>query len=117
MHELPVTTSICHIAVEEAQRIGAKKICRIIICQGEYTDYVPDIIQEYFNLVSEGTLAEGAELEIRKIPAVIHCGDCGKNSRGAHFRMRCPLCGSRNTELKSGKEFYIESMEVEEDGD
>lgn len=117
MHELPVTTSICNIAVEEAQRIGAAKICRITICQGEYTDYVPEIVQEYFNLVSGGTLAEGAQLEIKKIPALIHCRDCGMDSRGEHFRMRCPLCGSRNTELKSGKEFYIESMEVEEDGD
>lgn len=117
VHEFPVTQSICRIATEEARRIGARKVTRIFIAQGDYTDYVPEIIQEYFNIVSEGTLAEGAQLHIRKIPAVLHCRDCGMDSVVEHYRMRCPLCLSRETELKSGKEFYIESMEVEEDGD
>lgn len=117
MHEFPVTQSICRIAVEEAKRIGAQRITRIMIAQGDYTDYVPDIIQEYFNIVSEGTLAEGAQLEIRKIPAVLHCEECGMDSVVEHFRMRCPLCLSGKTKLLSGKEFYIDSMEVEEDGD
>lgn len=117
MHEFPVTQSICRIAVEEAKRIGAVKITRIMIAQGDYTDYVPEIIQEYFNLVSENTLAQGAKLEIHKIPALLHCEDCGMDSIVEHFRMRCPLCLSGKTTLKSGKEFYIESMEVEEDGD
>lgn len=117
MHEFPVTQSICRIAVDEAKRIGALRVTKIMIAQGSYTDYVPEIIQEYFNIVSEGTLAEGAELVIRKIPAVLHCRDCGMDSVVEHYRMRCPLCLSGETELKSGKEFYIEGMEVEEDGD
>jgi hydrogenase nickel incorporation protein HypA/HybF len=115
MHELPITQSICNLAVQEAQRVGAQRVCTIHIKMGEYTDYVPVIIQEYFNVVSEGTLAEGAQLEITRIPAVIRCKDCGGESRMQQFRLRCPQCGSRNTELITGKEFYIDSMEVETD--
>lgn len=116
MHELPVTQSICRIAIQEAGRIGAKKVCQIHIKLGEYTDYVPEIIQEYFNLVSEGTIAERAELIIERVPAVLYCRDCRKESKGEHYRMRCPFCNGHNVELRSGREFYIDSMEVE-DGD
>lgn len=116
MHELPVTQSICDIAVQEARRAGAQKVTEIRIKQGEYTGYVPEIVQIYFDLVSEGTIAEGAKLVIEPVPAVLFCRECGVESPGEHFRMRCPLCNSRNVELKSGREFYIDSLEVE-DGD
>lgn len=31
-----------------------------------------------------------------------------------HFRMICPFCGDRRVKVISGKEFYIESMEIED---
>lgn len=117
MHELPVTQSICDIAVREAERIHAKKVCSITIKMGDYSDYVPEIVQEYFNLVSEGTLAEGAQIQVERVPATLYCRDCGVTSPVEHFRMRCPLCGGGRTELKTGREFYVDRMEVEEDGD
>lgn len=118
MHELPVTQSICNIAVKEAERVGASNVTAIRIKMGEYMDYVPVIIQEYFNVVSEGTPAEGAVLEIERIPAVLRCKDCHQERRMEQHRMKCPCCGSRAVELITGKEFYIDSMEVEtEDGD
>lgn len=118
VHELPVTQSICNIAVQEAERAGASGVSAIRIKMGAYVDYVPAIIQEYFNVVSEGTLAEGAVLEIERVPAVLRCGDCHGESPMERRRMRCPRCGSRRVELVTGKEFYIDSMEVEaEDGD
>lgn len=116
MHELPVTQSICNIAVNEAKRLGAKRVYSISIKMGDYCDYVPEIIQEYFNIVSEGTLAEHAEIKVERVPATLYCKDCGVENRVEHFRMRCPLCSGRNVELKTGKEFYVSSMEVE-DGD
>lgn len=115
MHELPVTQSICNIAVREGKRIGAAKICSISIKMGDYCDYVPEIIQEYFNMVSEGTIAEQAKLEVERVPATLYCADCGITSPVEHYKMRCPLCNGRNVELKTGKEFYISSMEIEDE--
>lgn len=117
MHELPVTQSICDIAVKEAERIHAKKVCSITIKMGDYSDYVPEIIQEYFNLVSEGTVAEGAQIQVERVGATLYCEDCGIISPVSHFRMRCPLCGGSHTVLKTGREFYVDRMEVEENGD
>ncbi len=118
MHELPITQSICSLAVREAERVGATQVYALRIKMGEYPAYVPVLIQEYFNVVSEGTLAEGAVLEIETVPATLRCHTCGAERRMEKFRMKCPVCGSREVELLTGREFYIDSMEVEtDDGD
>ena len=117
MHELPITQQILSIALSEAEKINAQKITAINIVQGDYTDYVPEIVGQYLEIISEGTIAEGAVLNIEHIPAQLRCEDCGRESTVEHFRMRCPICNSINTKLIKGKEFYINSMEVEEDGD
>ncbi len=114
MHELPITQRVCDLAVSEAERAGAAKVCRIFLKIGEYTDFVPDIIELYFELVSEGTVAEGAELSFETVPAVLWCPECQAERRGEKLRLRCPVCGSRRVELRSGREFYIDRMEIED---
>lgn len=56
-------------------------------------------------------MAEGAKLVTRVIPAAIECPDCGYSgqARGAE----CPGCGGRSFRLTQGREFYIDSIEVE----
>lgn len=116
MHELAVTQGILDIAVAEAEKVGNRKVINIKIKLGAFTGLVPSCIQEYYNLISEDTVAEGAELIFEKIPAVIHCETCGTDSTLYHFRLRCSKCNGNKVKIVSGKEFYIDSMEVE-DGD
>lgn len=116
MHELAVTQGILDIAVAEAEKAGNRKVINIKIKLGVFTGLVPQCIQEYYDLISEDTVAEGAELIFEKIPAVIHCESCGADSTIDRFRLRCPVCNENRVRIVSGKEFYIDSMEVE-DGD
>lgn len=113
MHELSVTESILKIAEEEAEKNKASKIINIKIKVGELSGVMPQLIQEYFNLVATGTKAEGAELIIDRIQATLKCKDCNNVSRIDRMKMKCPVCSSINTEVLTGKEFYIDSMEVE----
>ena len=113
MHELPITKSICDMAVREGERLGAVRIHAISIKRGEYTDYVPEVIDQYFEMLADGTIAEGARLTFSTIPAVVSCRACGREEHISDFRLRCPICGSSDVELVSGKEFYIENMEIE----
>lgn len=114
MHELPITQSILDIALKEAKRVNAKKVYEIKIKMGECCDYVPEILQEYFNLLSEDTIAYEAKITVEKIKATLLCKDCNEIFNVEKFRMRCPKCNGRNTELKSGKEFYIDSLDIED---
>ncbi len=118
MHELAVTQGILDIALKEAEKVGNRRVINIKIKIGALTGMVPQCIQEYYNMISEDTVAANALLIFDKVPAVLHCDDCGKDSTISHYRLRCPVCNCNNVKLIAGREFYIESMEVEdEDGD
>lgn len=113
MHELAITQSILDIAEKAAGEHGAKRVQSVRIMLGEYSGVVPQCIQYYFDVISKGTLAEGAVLDIRRLPVVIRCNSCGKESQIDRRHIRCPLCGGTDLKLIQGREFYIESMEVE----
>lgn len=112
MHEMAVTQGILDIAVGEAKKAGNRKVTDIYIKMGVFSGMVPDCIQEYYDLLSEDTPAFGAKLHFEKIPAAISCRDCGKETQIERFRLRCPECGSSNVKLISGRELYVDSLEV-----
>lgn len=114
MHELAITKGILNFALEEAAKRGAARVTALTISVGALSGIVPECIETYFELVAEGTLAEGATLTFHRIPAQVRCTDCKAESELPDFRLRCPACTSRKVELLSGREAYIESMEIEE---
>ncbi len=114
MHELSITQSILNIALSSAENAGAKKINGIKIKLGEMSGCVPQYIQEYFDIVSEGTIAHNAKLEFTSVPAMAKCLDCGKETRLIRFRFRCEHCKSQKIKIISGREFLVESIDIED---
>ena len=114
MHELSVTQGILNFAIEEAQKREAKKITSLTVSLGSLSGIIAESVEIYFPLVTEGTIAEGAKLIFHRVPAGVRCLECGKTSELPDFRLRCPACTSRKVELLTGREAYIESMEIEE---
>ena len=113
MHELAITQSILDISQKMADQHGAKRVKAVRIMLGEYSGVVPQCIQDYFDVISKDTVAEGAFLDIRRLPVVIRCNACQKESTIDRLHVACPLCGSTDLKLIQGREFYIESLEVE----
>jgi hydrogenase nickel incorporation protein HypA/HybF len=113
MHEAALTQSILNIALTEAARHQATKVLEIRIKAGALAGVLPALVQEYFNIVSAGTAAEQARLSIEKIAAGIACLDCGSQSEAEGYIFACPTCGSSNIRLLKGREFYVDSLEVE----
>lgn len=113
MHELAITESILKIAVNEAEKHNALKVLKIRIKVGELSGVVPNLIQEYFNIVSRDTIASSAELVIDRVPITIKCMDCQREFKLDKFRLRCPECDGINIKILTGREFYVDSLEVE----
>jgi hydrogenase nickel incorporation protein HypA/HybF len=113
MHEYAVTKGLIAIAVEEARKAGASRIILIRLVIGDLSTIIDESVQMYFDMLSEGTVAHGAKLDFRRVCAKFCCRDCSIEFEKPKSGFDCPKCGKMGTLTDSGKEFYIESMEIE----
>jgi hydrogenase nickel incorporation protein HypA/HybF len=113
MHEASVAQAILDIVLEEANRAQASEILNIEIVLGELACISDDAVKAYFDIISEGTAAKGAELVFKKNNAIFECKKCGKEYNRSSFEFACPYCGGEGFLLKQvARDFYIEKMEV-----
>ena len=113
MHELAVTQSILEIAIRHAEKQNATKITDLFIVMGEWSSTVDDSIQFYWDMISDGTIAKGATLHFTRKPVLIECQDCGITYKPNSKELLCPNCFSLRIKVKTGEEFYLESIEIE----
>ncbi|HUV03932.1 MAG TPA: hydrogenase maturation nickel metallochaperone HypA [Armatimonadota bacterium] len=113
MHELTATQNILSIALSEAAKVGAARITRISVKVGEWSTFEPDCIRFYFDIIARGTPAEDAALAIETIPVTYACEECGLEYTPVEGRFRCPRCSGVGGTVVSGREIYVESIEVQ----
>ena len=113
MHELPVTQSLLEIATRHAQQSDAQRILSLNIVIGQLATIVDDSVQFYWDLIAKDTIAEGAQLNFRRIPAELECQDCNRRYIPGPAELSCPDCQSSNVKIVAGKEFFLESIDVE----
>ncbi len=114
MHELSITEHILEYALREAEKQQVSRIRAIRLRIGAFSGIVPECIQMYCDLLSEGTIAENARIEAVVLPLRVRCRDCGRESEITSHNLCCRYCRSMKLQRLSGKEFIIESLEVEE---
>lgn len=112
MHELSVTQNILDIALAEAEKHNAKRISTIKLKIGQLTQVVPDCVQFYLEMLGKGTIAEGVKLEVETVPLVVQCRNCGTAATLDDYDFACRNCSSP-TDVVSGRELFIDSIEVE----
>jgi len=115
MHELSVTESILNIVLKHAQTNGAEKVLTIGLKIGELSELVGECIQQYFDYLSKGTIAEGAVLEIERAPIIFECTECKNTFQVSLSHTKdftCPSCHGAKVKLVSGREFYIKDITI-----
>lgn len=118
MHELPITKSIFKTVVAKASEVGATKVTRVVLEIGILRDYVPEIVQKYWDYIAPGSIAEGAKIEVKEIDVVARCGRCGNEytiTKGHIADAHCPVCGFERGQLIAGEEFRIKGIEIVKD--
>lgn len=113
MHELAVTENLLRVANEHAENAAATHITHIYLVIGDLASFVDDSIQFYFDELSRGTLAEGAQLHFRRIKIRFHCRHCDHEFEPQGHNWLCPECNALGGDVIAGKEFYVESIDVE----
>lgn len=113
MHELGIMTGVMEAVETSAKQAGATSVLKVSLSVGEMTEAIEDALRFAFEVLTEGTMSEGAELEINMVKPKSHCYECGADYEHDRFHMLCPECGGFATELIAGREMQIDSIEVD----
>lgn len=113
MHELSITESLLNTACEYAEKNQAKRVTALNLVIGELSGVIDESVQFYWDMISENTVCEKAILKFEKKNAMMHCAECENEFKLEGELMPCPKCGSMNLKVLSGREFMLDSIEIE----
>ena len=113
MHEVSIMAEALRMAEDAARSAGASRILKLRLRVGSLSGVAPDALRFAFDVVSRGTLADGASLEIETVPAACWCATCRTEFECADFFNECPRCHDLSGELRRGRELEIAAVDLE----
>ena len=113
MHELSIVANLFEIMEEQASSQNALRITRVKLQVGILSGVVPELLKSAFDIYKKDTIADTAEVEIRKVPLRIKCEECGSEQTHDDFLLMCGQCGSSRIKTLAGTDLILEKMEVE----
>lgn len=112
MHELWLCKNILDIINQHASKNECIHIKKVILEVGQLAAIEAASLKMSFNVITSGTLADQAVLEIITIPAKAICDSCQKTVSVSQYYDPCQFCGNHSLTLIQGDELRVKSMEV-----
>lgn len=114
MHEMAVAENIIKVIEEKLAEQNQKgKVTKINLKIGKLTCVEPEALRLSFEVISKKTPFQKASLIIDSIPITGKCKDCQKSFSLNDLEFACPFCSSFRMEIKTGRELFIESFEID----
>ena len=108
MHELSIAQSIVEMVGEGAGDVRVRKLTLVI---GRLSGVMPDALRFCFDVCTEGTVLEGAVLEIIEPSGRGRCPDCEREQEITSLFEMC-VCGATGLDCIAGDELRIKEMEM-----
>ena len=112
MREYEATQIVLKKSIQQV--VNPKRITNVHLALGEMAELDQSLIQQHWLELSKGTPAEQARLHFRLIKAEVQCMACFSKYFPLDGRIHCPYCGSYGAKILSGEEFYLESIELDD---
>lgn len=111
MHELTLMEEVRRLLEVVAQEQGLFRIHRVVLDIGELAGVEPEAMTFCFDAVMADSLAEGAELEIRRSPGQAWCEICQAEVRITNRVQSCPQCSGVKLRILKGDRVQLLALE------
>jgi hydrogenase nickel incorporation protein HypA/HybF len=108
MHELGLCADIV-AAVE--RRAGNRPVAALTVRVGRLHHVQPGAFEQSFAMAAEGSVAEGARVDLVLLPVRSLCAACGRTTDSEELLAACPACGAVDVAPVGGDELILESIE------
>jgi hydrogenase nickel incorporation protein HypA/HybF len=110
---MSIAQSILDIILQESGNHNVSRVLSVALKVGELSAVETESLRFCFELLTKGTPAEGARLDIELVQVTCRCRDCGFDFAVEELVFCCPACGETGVEMLSGRELSVESFEGE----
>ena len=110
MHEIGIARQILRTVEKHAKESGASGITEVICDCGELSLVIPEYLEKVYPTIAKGTILDDAKLSINVIPGFAECDDCDEIFNVIEQKGYCPVCGSFNKTILSGREFRVREI-------
>ena len=114
MRQLYAIQSVLAHALLKAREAN-QRVRGLRFALGEISELDPASIQRQWDELSRGTPAERAHLYFRSIKAEVQCMACFMKYHPLDGKIHCPYCGSYGAKVLSGEDFYLESIDLDDE--
>ena len=113
MHELSVAQAMVEQIETIVREHHAQYATLARIRVGPLCGVVPELLAQAFPLAAAGSVAERVVMQVVDAPIRVRCQTCGAESEALANRLLCGACGDWHTQVISGDELILESVELE----
>ncbi|MDO8294719.1 MAG: hydrogenase maturation nickel metallochaperone HypA [Gallionella sp.] len=113
MHEMSLAESMLQIIEDAAQKQGFTRVRTVWLEIGQLACVEQESLRFGFDVVTRGSIAEQARLEIIETAGRGQCVKCSLEIQIATLYEACPSCGSYEIRVTGGDEMRVKELEVE----
>lgn len=113
MHELSLCRTIIDIIHDHTKEKKINRIKKITLEIGQLAAVDESALRFGFEAISDGSIAQGAILDILIIEGQAFCDRCQKTVPLKRYYDACSSCGQFTLTVTQGEELRIKFMEVE----
>lgn len=112
MHEMALCESLRSAIEEAAEREHFARVQKVRLAIGRFAGVEIEALRFGFDVVMQGSPAEGAELVIIEEEGTAWCFDCSETVPLADRFSSCPRCGGERLMPNGGTDMRIKDLEV-----
>ena len=113
MHELSLCKAMLSIINNHVAGKSCTKVNVVVLEIGQLAAVDESALRFSFEVITKGTVAENARLDIIEVEGQANCSVCQKKVTLKRYYDACPICGNFSLIVIQGEELRVKFMEVE----
>jgi hydrogenase nickel incorporation protein HypA/HybF len=110
---MSLAEGILQIVEDTAAKQGFKRVTEVRLEIGALSGVEVEALSFCMDVVLKGSVAEGARVELERLPGQGWCLGCGETVEIATLYDACPKCGGYQVQATGGTEMRVKDMLVE----
>jgi hydrogenase nickel incorporation protein HypA/HybF len=113
MHEMSLAEGVLQLIEDSARQQDFSKVSTVWLEIGELSGVEVEAMKFCFDAVTRDSVAQGARLEIIRLPGTGWCMACAVTVPMSEVFGECPHCGGHQMQVTGGTEMRLKELEVE----